>query len=38
MFITNLRAKTALGLPQNSFKPLSILDCDMYKAASRPGT
>lgn len=36
--ITNLRAKTGLGTPQHSLKPLSTLDCDRYRDASRPGT
>lgn len=36
--MTDLRAKTGIGLPQIFLRPERRFDCDMYKAASRPGT
>jgi len=35
---TNLEARTGFGLPHNSFREERSRVCDIYKAASRPGT
>ena len=35
---TDLEARTGFGLPHNSFREERSRVCDIYKAASRPGT